>query len=76
MAELRVQLLNGQHHRDAARVTLFCHVLQPAKSRQLVAKFMSDRDDPRVAIRLSEFLALVWRLANDKARELGWGWVV
>jgi hypothetical protein len=31
MAELRVQLLNGQHHRDAARVTLFCHVLQAGK---------------------------------------------
>jgi hypothetical protein len=39
---------------------------KPAKSRQRVAKFMSDRDDPRVAMRLSEFLALAWRLANDK----------
>jgi hypothetical protein len=37
---------------------------------------MSDRDDPRVAMGLSEFLARVWRLANDKAREFGWGWVV
>jgi hypothetical protein len=49
---------------------------KPAKSPQLVAKRISDRDDPRVAMRLSEFLALAWRLANDKARELGWGWVV
>ena len=47
-----------------------------AKSPHLLAKFISDRDDPRVAMRLSEFLALAWRLANDKARELGWGWVV
>ena len=47
-----------------------------AKSPQLLAKFISDRDDPRVAMRLSEFLALAWRLANDKTRELGWGWVV
>jgi hypothetical protein len=47
---------------------------KPAKSRQLVAKFMSDRDDPRVAMRLSEFLALAWRLANDKReRRLGSG---
>ena len=45
---------------------------KPAKSPQLLAKFISDRDDPRVAMRLSEFLALAWRLANDKARELGW----
>jgi hypothetical protein len=49
---------------------------EPAKSPQLVAKFISDRDDPRVAMKLSEFLALAWRLANDEARELGWGWVV
>ena len=49
---------------------------KPAKSPQLLAKFISDRDDPRVAMKLSEFLALAWRLANDKARELGWGWVV
>ena len=76
MAELRVQVLNddiivtlpGSHY----SVTYY----KPAKSPQLVAKFISDRDDPRVAVSLSEFLALAWRLANDKARELGWGWVV
>ena len=60
--------LPGSHH----SVTYY----KPARSPRLVAKFMSDRDDPRVAMRLSEFLALAWRLANDKARELGWGWVV
>ena len=76
MAELHVQVLNddiivtlpGSHY----SVTYY----KPAKSRQLVAKFISDRDDPRVAMKLSEFLALAWKLANDKARELGWGWVV
>jgi hypothetical protein len=76
MAELRVQVLNddiivtlpGSHY----TVTYY----KPAKSPQLVAKFISDRDDPRVTMRLSEFLALAWRLANDKARDLGWGWVV
>ena len=49
---------------------------KPAKSPQLLAKFISDRDDPRVAMRLSEFVALAWKLSNDKARELGWSWVV
>ena len=76
MAELRVQVLNddiivtlpGSHY----TVTYY----KPAKSPQLVAKFISDRDDPRVAMSLSEFLVLAWRLANDKARELGWGWGV
>ena len=49
---------------------------KPAKSPKLLAKCISDRDDPRVAMRLSEFIARAWILANDKARELGWGWVV
>jgi hypothetical protein len=49
---------------------------KPAKSPELIAKCISDRDDPRVAMSLSEFLTRAWRLANDTARELGWGWVV
>ena len=44
-----------------------------AKSPHLLANFISDRDDPRVAMRLSEFLALAWRLANDKAEPAGAG---
>ena len=75
-SEFRVQVVDdeiivtlpGSHY----SVTYY----KPVKSPQLVAKRISDRDDPRVATRLSEFLALAWRLANDKARELGWGWVV
>ena len=35
-------------------------------------KRIASRDDPRVAMRLAEFLAQAWRLANNKARELGW----
>ncbi|MBK5198717.1 MAG: hypothetical protein JJE37_10635 [Methyloceanibacter sp.] len=45
---------------------------KPAKSPQLLAKRISDRDDPRVPMMVSEFLAAAWRAANDKARELGW----
>jgi hypothetical protein len=45
---------------------------KPKKSPQLLAKRIADRDDPRVAMRLSEFLAQAWRLANSKARDLGW----
>src|SRR6266540_3849159 len=76
MAELRVQMVDdeiivtlpGSHY----SVTYY----KPAESPHLLAKHFSDRDDPRVAMSLSEFLARAWRLANDKARELGWGWVV
>jgi hypothetical protein len=41
-------------------------------SPQLLAKRIPRRDDPSVAMTLSEFLAQAWRLANHKARELGW----
>lgn len=75
-SELRVQVVDdeiivtlpGSHYSVA--------YYKPARSPQLVAKYISDRDDSRVVMRLSEFLARAWRLANDKARELGWGWGV
>jgi len=41
-------------------------------STQLRARRISDNDDPRVPITLSDFLAQAWKLANNKARELGW----
>lgn len=45
---------------------------KPDRSSQLIAKRMADRDDLRIPMKLSEFLAQAWKLANDKARELGW----
>ncbi|MGH6803066.1 MAG: hypothetical protein ACREC3_06835 [Methyloceanibacter sp.] len=45
---------------------------KPDNSPGLLARCISARDDPHVAMRVSEFLAAAWRLANDKARELGW----
>ena len=44
----------------------------PKDSPQLLAKRLGGHDDPRVAMSHSEFLAAAWRLANHKARELGW----
>ena len=41
-------------------------------SPQLLAKGIANEDDPRVPMTLSEFLARAWRIANDKAREIGW----
>jgi hypothetical protein len=45
---------------------------KPTKSPQLLAKRISLKDDPLASITASEFLALAWRAANQKARELGW----
>ena len=43
---------------------------KPDKPPQLLAKRMAATDDVRTTA--SEFLAQGWKLANDKARELGW----
>jgi hypothetical protein len=45
---------------------------KPGKSPQLVAKSYPRKDNPRSALTSGEFLVQAWKLANDKARELGW----
>jgi hypothetical protein len=37
-----------------------------------LAKRMMEKYDPRTPMTMSEFLAKAWKLANDKAREIGW----
>jgi hypothetical protein len=39
---------------------------------QLLAKRFPGNDDPDARLTHAEFLAQAWKLANDKARELGW----
>jgi len=38
----------------------------------LFAKDIIHQDDPRIPMTSAEFLAGAWKLANDKARDLGW----
>ena len=38
----------------------------------LYAKNIVHEDDPRVPMTSAEFLAKAWKIANDKARDLGW----
>ena len=45
---------------------------KPETSPQLCAKHITEKYDPRVPMTVSEFHGRAWRLANDKARELGW----
>ncbi len=49
-------------------VTYFMH----ANSPQLLAKNIPMTEDSRIPLTLSDFLSRAWRIANDKARELGW----
>ena len=45
---------------------------KPANSRHLLARNFTNKDDPQAPMTSAEFLAKAWRVANDKARELGW----
>jgi hypothetical protein len=45
---------------------------KPANSAQLLAKKFGVMNDLGAGMTNAEFLAKAWRLANVKARELGW----
>jgi hypothetical protein len=45
---------------------------KPANSPQLLAKNISEEDDRRTPVKLSDFLIRAWQAANVKARELEW----
>jgi hypothetical protein len=58
--------------RDPSRVDLFGIYDKPDKSPQLLARHMADTDDLHIPMSAAEFLAKAWKLANQKAREIGW----
>jgi hypothetical protein len=41
-------------------------------SPQLLARIFPIKNDSRASITQAEFLALAWKLANDRAHELAW----
>jgi hypothetical protein len=43
-----------------------------ASSPQLLARSFPRKEDRRVSMTLADFLTAAYKLANDKARELGW----
>jgi hypothetical protein len=45
---------------------------KPVNSPQLLARSFPRKEDRRVSMSLADFLAAAYKLANDKARELGW----
>jgi hypothetical protein len=45
---------------------------RPANSAQLLAKSFPRKEDRSVSMTLADFLTAAHKLANDKARELGW----
>ena len=45
---------------------------KPACSPQLLARSFPRKEDRRVSMTLADFLTAAHKLANDKARDLGW----
>jgi hypothetical protein len=45
---------------------------KPENSPELRARSFPRKEDRRVSMTLADFLTAAWKLANDKARELGW----
>ncbi|MGC1179516.1 MAG: hypothetical protein WA884_10975 [Methyloceanibacter sp.] len=45
---------------------------KPQNSPQLLAKIFPRENEKRALVGQAEFLARAWKLANNKARELGW----
>jgi hypothetical protein len=72
MMKLDVKVHRGDIIVTAPGTSYTVTYYKPKDSPQLLAKRIASADDPRVAMTLSEFLAEAWRLANNKARELGW----
>ena len=70
--QLRVQVVN-----DEIVVTLpgYHYAVtyhKPLRGIGLIARNSPITDDLRIAMKKSEFLARAWKLANAKARDLGW----
>jgi hypothetical protein len=71
-SDLRVQVVDDELIVTLPGSTYSVTYYKPERSPQLLAKRMADRDDLCIPMTAAEFLASAWRLANDKARELGW----
>jgi hypothetical protein len=69
---LRVQVQGGEIVVTASDTDYVVTYHKPANSPQLLAKSFPRKEDRRFSMTLAEFLTAAWKLANDKARELGW----
>jgi hypothetical protein len=71
-SELRVQLVDDEIviTRPGSYYSVTYYKLP--SSPGLLAKRMPETDDLRIGMTAAEFLEAAWKLANDKARALGW----
>ena len=71
-SEFRVAVLGDEIVVTMPGSTYSVTYYKPEGSAQLLARRIADHDDLRFRMTAGEFLGTAWRLANDKARELGW----
>jgi hypothetical protein len=72
MKDLRVEVQDGEIVVTLPPTHYTVTYYKPSNSPQLRAKRFPGKDDPRARFTHAEFLSRAWKLANDKARELGW----
>jgi hypothetical protein len=69
---LRVAVLGSEIVITAPNTDYVMTYHKPANSPQLLARSFPRKEDRRVSMSLADFLTAAYKLANDKARELGW----
>ena len=69
---LRVEVQGGEIVVTASNSDYVVTYHKPANSPQLLAKSYPRKEDKRVSMTLAQFLTQAWKLAKDKARQLGW----
>jgi hypothetical protein len=72
MTELELEVQDGDITIWLPGTSYTVTYYKPKNSPQLLAMRIASKDDPQVAMTGADFLAAAWRLANNKARELGW----
>ena len=72
LADIQLDVRGGDISVDLPGTSYAVTYHKPAICRQLFGTCVPAKDDPRTELTQAEFLARALRLANDKARELGW----
>jgi hypothetical protein len=70
--ELSVEIYGNHITVTLPGTTYSVTYFKPRGQRWLAAKDIVHTNDLRIAMTSAEFLAKAWKVANDKARELGW----
>jgi hypothetical protein len=70
--DLVIEVLEGKIRVSLAGSNYAVTYHKPRNSPQLLAKSLPLNEDRNASLTQGEFLALAWRVANDKAREIGW----